>query len=111
MDSIRQNKIARLLQKEIGDIFQKEGKNYTSGKMITVTVIRISPDLSYAKIYISVFPSAKSEELIASLNHNARSIRHFLAQRIRFQMRKVPEIVFFQDDSHDYAQRIDDLLE
>ena len=111
MDSIRQNKIARLLQKEIGEIFLKEGKSFTSGGIITVTIIRISPDFSYAKVYVSIFPSSKSEELLPYLNENSRSIRHFLAQRIRFQLRKVPEIAFFHDDSQDYAQRIEDLLD
>lgn len=110
MESTRQAKIARLLQKELSEIFRRQTAK-TRGVLVSVSAVRVSPDLSIAKAYISVFPSAKAEEMIESINRSARSIRYELAQAVRYQLRKTPELAFYLDDSLDYIENIDNLLE
>lgn len=110
MESTRQAKIARLLQKELSEIFRLQTAK-TSGIMLTVCTVRVSPDLSVAKAYISVFPSEKAEETLKNLNASAKTIRYELAQRVRYQLRKTPELSFFLDDSLDYIERIDNLIQ
>ena len=110
MESLRQTKVGRLLQKEIGLLLQKEGQQYVPGVMVSVTVVRVSPDLGYAKVYLSIFPSKEPEAVIEKLNESGKSIRYLLGKKIRHQLRLNPELIFFLDDSVDYADRIDDLL-
>lgn len=109
MDSTRQSKIARLIQKELSDMFLLQTKA-THGVLITVSAVRISPDLSIARVYLSVFPSAKCEELLNNINGNSRTIRYDLGTRVRHQLRIIPELKFFPDDSLDYIDHIDELL-
>ncbi|MDR0794729.1 MAG: 30S ribosome-binding factor RbfA [Tannerella sp.] len=109
MEGTRLNKIGRLLQKELGDIFQKQTQGMP-GTLISVSAVRVSPDLGMAKVYLSIFPSEKGKELLASVEHNNRTIRYDLAQRVRLQLRKIPELSFFLDDSLDYLDNIDNLL-
>lgn len=109
METIRQNKIARLLQKELGDIFLLQTKSM-HGVLVSVSAVRISPDMSIARVYLSIFPSEKGEELIKNINANMKSIRYELGTRVRFQLRIIPELKFFLDDSLDYLERIDELL-
>lgn len=109
METTRQSKISRLLQKDLSDIFLNETRK-THGVLISVSVVRVSPDLSVAKVYLSIFPSEKAQEILDSIRLNARNIRYELAQRIRFQLRKTPELSFFLDDSLDYIENIDTLL-
>ena len=109
METTRQSKISRLLQKDLSDIFLNETRK-THGVLISVSVVRVSPDLSAAKVYLSIFPSEKAQEILDSIRLNARNIRYELAQRIRFQLRKTPELSFFLDDSLDYIENIDMLL-
>ena len=109
METTRQNKIARLIQKELSEIFLLQTKAM-HGVLVSVSVVRISPDLSYAKAYLSVFPSARSEEIVGNINANMKSIRYELGKRVRLQLRIIPELRFFVDDSLDYAERIDELL-
>lgn len=109
MESTRQAKIARLLQKELSEILRVQTAK-THGIIISVSAVRISPDLSIARAYLSVFPSAKSPEIIESLNHSAKTIRYDLGQKVRYQLRKVPELAFYIDDSLDYIENIDNLL-
>ncbi|BCI63820.1 MULTISPECIES: 30S ribosome-binding factor RbfA [Bacteroidales] len=109
METTRQSKISRLLQKDLSDIFLNETRK-THGVLISVSVVRVSPDLSVAKVYLSIFPSEKAQEILDSIRLNARNIRYELAQRIRFQLRKTPELSFFLDDSLDYIENIDMLL-
>jgi len=80
------------------------------GKMITVTTVRVSPDLGIAKVYLSIFPSTNKDDVFALVKQNTKAIRHELAQRIKNQMRIVPELQFFIDDSLDYIENIDRLL-
>ncbi len=109
MESTRQAKIARLIQKELSEIFRRETAK-THGVIVSVSAVRVSPDLSIARAYLSVFPSDKGEEMLASINRSAKSIRYELAQKVRYQLRKTPELSFFIDDSLDYIQNIDNLL-
>ena len=109
MESTRQSKISRLIQKELSEIFLLDAKSM-NGVLVSVTSARISPDLSIARVYISVFPSDRGDEIVKNLNKNVRSIRFELGNRLRHQLRIIPELKFFIDDSLDYLERIDELL-
>jgi len=109
MQETRQNKIARLLQKELSLIFQQQTRA-THGVMVSVTRTKISPDLSICTAYLSIFPSEKGEEILANINSNNKSIRYELGTRVKSQLRIIPELRFFIDDSLDYIDRIDELL-
>ena len=102
MESTRLSKIERLLQKELSDIFQKQTQAM-HGILISVSVVRVSPDLSVARAYLSIFPSEKSKEMLENIRANTKAIRFDLGQRIRKQ-------TFFIDDSLDYIENIDNLL-
>ena len=109
MQETRQNRIARLLQKELAQIFQSQTRAMR-GVMVSVTRCRISPDLSICTAYLSIFPSERGEELLSNIEKNTQQIRYSLGQRVRHQLRIVPELRFFIDDSLDYIDRIDELL-
>ncbi len=96
-------------KKELSDIFLAETRK-THGIIISVSVVRVSPDLSTAKAYLSIFPPEKSAEMIENINANTKTIRYELSQRVRYQLRKTPELSFFLDDSLDYIENIDSLL-
>ena len=110
MESKRLSKVARLIQKELGDYFQKQGQTKYLGSLVSVTTVRVSPDLSVAHIYVSIFPPQHRDEVFKSITVVNRDIRHELAQRTRHQLRKIPTLDFHLDDSLDYAEKIDDLL-
>ncbi len=110
METTRQNKIARLLQKELSEIFMRQTQAWGKGILVSVSAVRVSPDLSVAKAYISIFPSAKAKELCENINANQKSIRYELGSRVRHQLRIIPELRFFVDDSLDYIEHIDELL-
>lgn len=110
MESTRQNKISRLLQKELADIFQKESRTMFMGKMISVTVVRITSDLSLAKAYISIFPPENNREVLKQIRIANPRIRGILGRRVGKQLRVVPELEFYIDDSLDYMENIDRLL-
>ena len=109
MQETRQAKISRLLQKDLAQIFQSQTL-MMHGVMVSVTLVKISHDLSVCTAYLSVFPSEKGEEILNNVNANAKTIRYDLGQRIRNQVRIIPELRFFIDDSLDYIDRIDELL-
>ncbi|HIZ68761.1 MAG TPA: 30S ribosome-binding factor RbfA [Candidatus Prevotella avicola] len=109
MQETRQNRIARLLQKELALIFQSQTR-MTHGVMVSVTRARVSPDLSICTAYLSIFPSEKSEEILSNIKANEKSIRYELGTKVRNQLRIIPELRFFLDDSLDYLEHIDELL-
>lgn len=109
MQETRQNRIARLLQKELAEIFQSQTRAM-HGVLVSVTRVRISPDLSICTAYLSIFPSAKSEELLNNIKANEKSIRYELGRRVHNQLRIIQELRFFIDDSLDYIDHIDELL-
>lgn len=109
MQETRQNRISRLLQKELSLIFQSQTR-MMHGVMVSVTRVKISPDLSICTAYLSIFPSEKGEEILSAVTQNQATIRYDLGQRVRNQLRIIPELRFFIDDSLDYLNRIDELL-
>lgn len=109
MESTRQAKIARLLQKDLSEIFRLQTAK-TQGVIVSVSAVRVSPDLSIARVYLSIFPSGKAQEVLENINKQTKTIRYELAQRVRFQLRKTPELAFYIDDSLDYIENIDNLL-
>jgi ribosome-binding factor A len=106
----RQNKVARLVQKELAEMFLKYAKDWIPGVLVSVSSVRVSPDFALAKVYVSIFPSEKAEKVLESLNHHNKEIRYQLGQRVKNQLRIVPEIALFIDDSLDYIENIDKLL-
>ena len=109
MQETRQNRISRLLQKELSLIFQSQ-THMMHGIMVSVTKVKISPDLSICTAYLSVFPSEKGEEILKNITANEKTIRYDLGKKVRNQLRIIPELRFFLDDSLDYLERIDELL-
>lgn len=109
METTRQQKIARLIQKELGDIFLLQTKA-THGILVSVSAVRISPDMSVCRAYLSVFPSNRAKEIVDNINANVKSIRYDIGTRMRHQLRIIPEFKFFVDDSLDYIDHIDELL-
>lgn len=109
METTRQQKIARLIQKELAEMFQHQTQA-THGLLVSVSAVRISPDMSVCRAYLSVFPSGKSQEVVENINRNVKSVRYELGKRLRYQLRIIPELRFFVDDSLDYIEHIDELL-
>lgn len=109
-ESTRQQKVARQLQRDLAEIIREKGTAVFGGAMISVTAVRISPDLSVAKVYVSIFPSSKAKEAFAIVEASAKSIRGELGRRVSKQLRIVPDLNFLIDDSLDYVEHIDELL-
>ena len=109
MDTTRQQKISRLVQKELSEIFRRETAK-TRGTLVTVSSVRVSPDLSVANVRLSIFPSENATAIMDNITQNERGIRYQLAQQVRYQLRRCPELKFHIDDSLDYIDRIDELL-
>lgn len=111
METNRQKKIGGVLQKDLIDILQGEiRKNGISNLIISVSKVIVTTDLSVAKVYLSVFPQDKAAELLAAIKSNSPLIKHDLAQRVKLQLRKVPNLTFYIDDSLDYIEKIDNAL-
>ncbi len=110
MDTTRQNKISRLIQKELGEIFQKQGRSHFGGAMITVTNVIVTKDVSLAKVYLSLFATKDKEELLKKIIANTKEIRLNLSHQVRNQLRIMPDLKFFIDDALDYIEKIDNLL-
>jgi ribosome-binding factor A len=111
METNRQKKIGALLQQDLVDILQGEiRKNGVSNLVISISKVVVTTDLSIAKVYLSVFPSEKAGEILNAVKSNAPLIKHDLAQRVRLQLRKVPNLVFYVDDSLDRIEALDNEL-
>ncbi len=110
MESTRQKKLGRMIQKEMASIFQKESRKLFAGKMISVTVAHVSPDLGLAKIYLSIFPETDKQEFLELIKNKSKVLKNELAKRIRYQVKSIPELAFFIDDSLDYIEHIEDIL-
>lgn len=109
MESKRQAKIARYIQKELSEIFRRQTARL-GGVLVSVSQVRVSPDLSIAKAYLSIFPTDKSAEILENIKAQSKTVRYELAQAVREVLRKCPELHFYLDDSLDYAENIDRLL-
>ncbi|MCB9232617.1 MAG: 30S ribosome-binding factor RbfA [Bacteroidia bacterium] len=105
-ESNRQKKFSRVIQKELSEVFQRE-VSLPAGSMVTVSIVRTSPDLNLCKVYLSVFPAENREAVFEEVEGSLGSIRHALAQRIRQQVRRIPELMFFLDDTLDYVDKMD----
>ena len=110
MENTRQEKIAKQIQRDIAEIFQRDIAESLRGVLVTVTAVRVSPDLGYAKVYVSVFPVEKAQATLDIINQQNRLIRGALGRRMRFQVKVIPELQFFVDDSLEYIENIDSLL-
>lgn len=106
----RQKKISRLLQREMAEIFLKLNKAKFTGKLISVTVVRVTKDLGIARVYLSIFPSEYSDEILKDIQHNNKQIRGELGRKVGKSLRIIPELEFYIDDSLDYIDNIDKLL-
>ncbi len=111
MDSKRQQKFSRLIQKELGDIFQRDMKGEFGNAFITVTRAQVSPDLGVAKIYLSFMLTPSKQLLLDDIKEKTKPIRQILGNRIRNQARVIPELVFFLDESAEYAAKMDELID
>lgn len=109
-ETTRQRKFARLMQKELSGIFQKEAKEYAAGSLLTITVVRVTPDLGLAKIYLSFFPEDKSGEKLAKLQQDKAVIKKILGSKIRNEVRIIPDIAFFVDDTYKEVSQMDSLI-
>jgi len=110
MESKRQQKVARQIQKDLSDIFQKEGKSWFDNAFVTVTVVRMSPDLAIARVYLSFLIAKNKGLLLEQIQDRNKSIRQVLGQRVRHQLRIVPELHFYLDDTAEYAAKMDTLF-
>lgn len=110
MQERRLNKIASLIQQELAEMFRKETQTEAPGVLISVTAVRPAPDLSLCKIYLSIFPGEKSEEILSNIKANKSRLRGDLGKRLGGQLRTIPDLAFYVDDSLDYMQHIDELL-
>tara|TARA_B100001057_G_C22237314_1_gene714402 strand:- start:121 stop:480 length:360 start_codon:yes stop_codon:yes gene_type:complete len=110
MESTRQKKVARQIQKDVAEILLQKTSSIMPGALISVSKVRMSPDLSYAKVFLSVFPLKDTVAFLKSLRTYSSEIRKDLGLRVRHQLRIVPELTFYIDDSIDYAENIDRLL-
>ncbi len=109
MESKRQAKIARLLQRELSEIFRRQTAAM-GGVLVSVSAVRVSPDLSIAKVYLSIFPPEKAQDILATIKQQSKTVRYELAQAVRQVLRKCPDLAFYLDDSLDYIENIDRLL-
>jgi ribosome-binding factor A len=108
METNRQKKIGALLQKDLVDILQGEvRKNGITNLVLTISKVNVTSDLSIAKVYLSVFPSERGGEILNAVRSNAPLIKHDLAQRVKLQLRRVPNLVFYIDDSLDQIEKLD----
>ncbi len=108
--STRQQKVSRELQRDLSEIIRSKGMAAFGGAMVTVSEVRISPDLSIAKVYVSIFPSAKQQEVMKMLEEDKKRLRGELGRQVAKQLRIVPELDFYLDTTLDYAEHIDELL-
>lgn len=111
MQSQRQQKYARQLQKDLGEIFQKDPKHFFGNSLVTLTGVEVSPDLSFAKLFMSVFPIKDAEDVFFRLNEGKSEIRKLLGNKIGKRVRIVPEIAFFHDDTEEKASHLDKLID
>jgi ribosome-binding factor A len=108
--STRQNKISRLVQREMADILLKLNKTKFTGKIISVSVVRVTKDMGIARIYLSIFPSEFGEEILSELKLITKQIRGDLGRKVGKSLRVIPNLEFYIDDSLDYIDKIDKLL-
>jgi ribosome-binding factor A len=110
MESKRQQKFARLIQKDLSEILQRDAKSLFNGAFITVTDVKVSPDLGLAKVYVSFMLAKDKTGLLDTIKDKTKSIRQMLASKIRNQVRVIPELAFYLDDTIEHATKMDALI-
>lgn len=110
MESKRQQKFARVIQKDLGELFQREGNNYLPNTMITVTKVRTTPDLGIVRVFLSFFNSPNNALALSTIKAHTAEIRYNLGKRIKDQVRGVPQLEFFVDDTNEYVVRMDKIF-
>ena len=111
MNSQRQKKVCSLLQKEMSYIFQKAIRfSGSSNKLVSITKVKISPDLTIAKVYVSIYPSKNKDNWMRGLRENASRVKHALSQKLKNELRVIPDLAFYLDDSLDYIEKIESSL-
>jgi ribosome-binding factor A len=109
-ESTRQLKVAKLIQKELGDLFQRDGSSYYGNAFVTLTKVKMSPDLGLAKVYLSFMLVENKKQLLETLSSHTKEIRKSLGERIRKQVRIIPDLQFYIDDNLEYANQMDELF-
>jgi ribosome-binding factor A len=110
MESKRQKQVGRLIQKDLGEIFQREFKSIFEGNFVTITDVKLSPDLSVARVYLSFLKAGNREEILQNIKENTKKIRGIFGQKAKNQLRIIPNFSFFIDDTAEYAQKIEQLF-
>jgi ribosome-binding factor A len=110
MESTRQTRVSKQIHKDLSEIINSMNNTLAPGKMLTVTKAKITPDLGLVKVNISVFPSTGSEAIVENLNEKKSSVRYELGKKLRHQLKKIPALKFYLDDSLDYIDNIDNIL-
>jgi ribosome-binding factor A len=110
MESKRQRQVAKQIQKDLGEIFQKDLKQLFNGAFVTITDVKTTPDLAIARVYLSFLLAKDREGVLQIIRENTKVIRNFLGERVRHQLRIVPNLQFFIDDTAEYAQKMDTLF-
>ncbi len=110
MESLRQQKVSKLIQKELSELFQIEGLSFQKGTLITITNVKTTSDLSLARVYLSIFGITEKNTVLQHFKDNVKEIRFKLGQRVKQQLRIVPDITFYEDDTLDFIEKIDSLL-
>ncbi len=109
-ESTRQQKVGRQIQKDLAEILRQRGMAAYKGALVSVTVVKVSSDLSLAKVHLSIFPSEKAKDVLQIIIESSKSLRGELGRKVSKQLRIVPELAFYIDDSLDYVEKIDKLL-
>lgn len=110
MESKRQQKVGRQIQKDLGEIFQKDAQHLTSGAFVTITAVRVTPDLGIARAYLSFLPDKNKNFLLETIRENTKFLRQKLGDRVRHQLRIVPHLQFYIDDTAEYADKMNQLF-
>lgn len=108
---LRQEKFSKQIQRDLGEIFQLHRHEWLAGEFVTISAVKVTPDLSYVRVYLSLFNVSKRDQVMESVELNAREIRKELARRLKNQVRKIPEIAYFEDDTLDYVSKMDKIFE
>jgi ribosome-binding factor A len=111
MESKRQQKFAGVIQQDLAEIFQREGMNFLPNTLVTITKVRVTPDLAIARVFLSFFNTTDAAASLSSVKAHASEIRYKLGAKIKNQVRVVPQLEFFVDDTNDYVEKMDQLFD
>lgn len=111
MESKRQQKFAGVLQQDLAAIFQREGMSYLPNTLVTITKVRVTPDLAIARVFLSFFNNTNTQQSLQTIKSHASEIRYKLGARIKDQVRVIPQLEFFVDDTNEYVERMDKIFD